>query len=80
MVRELKTVGAFREAFRHHSIVITDGTGDRFHATPWACEPHVAEENFVMKVIDNGGKNGRYFAVDTLGEAEEQWPGITPCS
>jgi hypothetical protein len=81
MIRELKTVEEFREAMqRRESIVITDSAGNRFHATPWACSPHVIEDNFFTKVITNGGRNGGYFAVDSLDEAEYRWPGVTKCS
>jgi hypothetical protein len=80
VIRELTTVAEFREAVRRHSIVITDSTGHRLHATPWACYPHVTEDNFVTKVIDHGGKGGRYFIVDSILEAEERWPSIVTCA
>lgn len=58
MIQELKTKEEFREALRRRGpIVITDSTGNRFHATPWSCE-HVIEDHFITKVIRNERKSG----------------------
>jgi hypothetical protein len=79
-IRELKSITEFREALRRHEpIVITDSPrGHRFHQTPWACT-HVTEDNFIAKVITNGGKNGGYYAVSNLGEAQGRWSGVSRC-
>ena len=79
MIEQLRTIPEFREAMRRRSsIVITDSTGNKFHATPWACE-HVEEDSFVTKVINNRGKSGGYFAVESFSEAEQQWPSVVRC-
>jgi hypothetical protein len=79
MIRELTSLGEFRQAdSRRESIVITDATGNIFHQAPWSCD-HVTEENFVAKVLINKGRNGRYFAVGTFAEAQNRWPGLTRC-
>jgi hypothetical protein len=79
MIEELTTIPEFRDALRRRvSIVITDSTGNRFHANPWSCE-HVDEDFFVTKVIKNGGKSGGYYAVGSLREAEERWPSVVRC-
>jgi hypothetical protein len=79
MIRELETLQQFRDAGnRRESIVITDASGNIFHSSPWSCG-HVTEENYITKVITNGGRNGRYYAVGGLGEAQARWPGLTRC-
>lgn len=79
-MRELKTLKEFREAWNSDdAIVITDvATGNRFHPHPQTCG-HVREEYFEMKVIQNAGKNGRYFSVKDLLEAQARWPGVADC-
>jgi len=34
---------------------------------------------FVTKVVVNGGRNGRYYAVDDFAEAQTRWPDLKWC-
>jgi hypothetical protein len=57
-------------------IVITDtATGTKSHRPEcmW-----VDEQHFVRKVLDNGGRNGRYYAVDSAEEARSSFAAV-PC-
>ena len=60
-------------------LLITDSVRTPvFHPRPDQC-PHVQERSFQVKVIANGGRNGAYFAVDSLEEATMHWPRATRC-
>jgi hypothetical protein len=60
-------------------LVITDSAGGPvFHPRPASC-PHVQESSFRTKVIKNRGKNGNYYAVDSLDQVRARWPGVTTC-
>jgi len=57
-------------------IVITDNaTGNRVHRSDciW-----VDEEHFARKVLENGGRNGRYYAVASVEEARRLFAS-SPC-
>jgi len=80
LIQELETVEEFCDALRRElPLVITDTTGrNHFHQAPWACG-HVLEDNFRTKVIENGRRNGSYFAATSFGEAQDRWPSLTRC-
>jgi hypothetical protein len=60
-------------------LVITDfANGQVFHPRPDGC-PHVRYSAFRTKVIANRGKNGGYYAIDSLDHARVHWPGVTTC-
>jgi hypothetical protein len=60
-------------------LLITDSSGTQvFHPQPAGC-PNVQERSFRVKVIANRGRNGAYFAVDSLEEATMRWPRATRC-
>jgi hypothetical protein len=60
-------------------LVITDSAdGQVFHPRPEDC-PHVRDSSFRTKVIANRGKNGGYYAVDSLDRARVRWPNVTTC-
>lgn len=71
MIEELKTKEEFLAAVRRGApIVITDtGKAARFHPSAQGCD-HVTFDGFAEKVLVNGGKNGKYFAVGSRQEAE----------
>jgi hypothetical protein len=74
---ELKTIEAFHGAVRAGRIIVItdDATGD--HAHRHDCS-WVRDEYFKKKVIENGGRNGGYFAVGSLDEARRAH-GAAPC-
>jgi hypothetical protein len=79
LIQELTTKEDFREVIKRGGpIVITDSTGNRYHANPWSCG-HVEMDNFTTKVIVNQGKGGGYFSVANLTEARERWDSVVPC-
>jgi hypothetical protein len=74
---ELLSLADFHAAQRAgRLIVITDtATGDKVHQSD--C-PYVTDDNFIRKVIEGHGKNGRYFAESALDEAVRVHR-ATPC-
>ena len=61
-------------------LTVTDTANAQvYHPHPDAC-PHVREGSFAEKVIANAERNGSYFAVPSLAEAQRHWPGIELCS
>jgi len=64
-----------RAAARGASIVNVDKPTKRvtLHRSPAECAR--LRVGFVTKVVDNGGKNGSYWAVETEADAQERWGG-----
>jgi hypothetical protein len=78
----LTDLAAFRAALASgRPLVITDRPTrtDRLHAHPADC-PGVSEAWFETKVIENRGRTGGYYAVDSEEEAYAEWPGLSECS
>jgi hypothetical protein len=65
-MRELKTVEDFKLCLKSGTefILITDNaTGNRVHTTRCG---HISLPHFTKKVITNGCKNGKYYAITDL--------------
>jgi hypothetical protein len=77
---KVRTMAQFRAVVSSGTaLVITDIANPLvFHPDPQGC-PHVQESSFATKVIENGERNGSYFAVASLAEARRRWPGIAAC-
>jgi hypothetical protein len=43
----------------------------KLHRAPAECAG--LRNGFVTKVVENGGKNGSYWAIESEGEAQEHW-------
>jgi hypothetical protein len=74
---QLQTLEHFRRASRVGRVIaITDvASGVKAHR---ANCPHVQERYIVQKVIEGAGKNGAYFVVASLEEAQREL-GAAPC-
>ena len=61
-------------------LVITDSARNKlvFHTDPEHCV-HVTESSFLTKVVENGERNGSYFAVPSFSEARTRWPDVVRC-
>ena len=60
-------------------LVITDSAKPaKLHPIPGDCSG-VTEDNFVGKVIERGGRGGRYYTVISESAARERWPRLTIC-
>ncbi len=60
-------------------LLITDtADGQVFHPHPDSC-PHVTADYFRTKVIENGGRNGAYYAIESLDQARSRWPAVRTC-
>ena len=72
---ELLDREAFLNAVREgRMIVITDSaTGNKLHRPECVW---VDEQHFVRKVLDNGKRNGRYYAVDSAEDARSSFAAV----
>ena len=60
-------------------LVITDSARPPiFHSSPRDC-PHVQPAHFATKVLENDERNGSYFWVASLAEAQAEWSGVRLC-
>ena len=79
-ITELRTVESFRAALAAGGpLVITDSSKPaKLHRSPGACSG-VSEANFTGKVIERGGRNGRYYTTPDDAVARGRWPRLTVC-
>jgi hypothetical protein len=77
---QLTTEGAFDHAVVSGDMILkTDASGPpKIHTQPQRCSG-ITKENFRVKVIIGGGKNGRYFTVTDPTVAKSQWPRLVVC-
>lgn len=80
-IREIRSVDAFRAALgAGELLVITDSAKPaKLHPAAARCAG-VSENYFVGKVIERGGRGGKYFTVASAQSARERWPRITICA
>jgi len=76
----ITTVDAFREAVAGGElIVITDSAKPaKLHPAAARC-PGVTEHYFVGKVIERGGRTGKYYTVASESAARQRWRRLTIC-
>jgi hypothetical protein len=79
-VVEVTTEGEFDQALGDDALIVkTDSAGPpKLHLKPGRCTG-VTVENFHLKVIVGGGKNGRYYTTDSPAAAKAQWPRLVLC-
>lgn len=80
-IQELKDVSAFRAAVAAGLPVVNVDLPthtERLHPRPAECSG-VTEHFIVRKVIQNGGRTGRYYAVHDEDAATARWRGLVTC-
>jgi hypothetical protein len=81
MPTRIRTVDQFNAVVSSgSSLVVTDAANNKgmFHTDPESCM-HIADYLFEEKVVTNSERNGSYFVVSNLGEAQEHWPKLSVC-
>jgi hypothetical protein len=79
-IHEITAVEGFRTAVGNGElVVITDSAKPaKLHPAAARCSG-VTEDNFRGKVIERGGRGGKYFTVLSETLARERWPRLTVC-
>jgi hypothetical protein len=79
-ILELTSMDDFRTAVGNGDlVVITDSAKPaKLHPAAARCSG-VTEDNFRGKVIERGGRGGKYFTVPSETVARERWPRLTLC-
>lgn len=79
-VTELETEDDFKRAVAEDALIVkTDSAGPpKLHLTPARCGG-VSLDNFRLKVIVGGGKNGRYYRTKGPAAAQQRWPRLVIC-
>jgi hypothetical protein len=77
---ELTSIAGFRDACAGGlPIIITDSAKPpKLHRSPGTC-PGVQEHRFELKVLVNGGRNGRYHQAGGEAAARARWPHLEIC-
>jgi hypothetical protein len=79
-VSELTTEADFKQAVAADSLIVkTDSASPpKLHFKPQACSG-ISPDNFRLKLIVGGGKNGRYYRSAHPASAQWRWPGLGVC-
>jgi hypothetical protein len=78
---EIKTLEQLESVLEGRgALVVTDKpeAAATLHASPRDCS-RVGEDTFAVKVLENGGRNGSYFSVPSLADAQDAWPQLNVC-
>jgi hypothetical protein len=76
-IREIESVDDFNAVCAGGRLLVITDTA-KLHPAPGRCRG-VTETNFVGKVIERGGRGGRYYTVVSESAARGRWPRMTIC-
>jgi len=80
-VVELATEANFEQAVAADVLIVKTDIANppKLHFKPQECSG-VSTDNFRLKVIVGGGKNGRYYRTADPGSAKRRWPRLGVCA